>query len=82
VPGISRLPVIGALFRNSEGTKRSSQRMFLITPKIVSVRGTRASAGESGVNESNPPAFGVGPGQSLGPQSPSAPLAPTERPRR
>ncbi|MFN3493349.1 MAG: type III secretion system outer membrane ring subunit SctC [Hydrogenophaga sp.] len=39
LPGVSRVPVIGALFRNTEGTRRSSQRMFLITPKVVSARG-------------------------------------------
>jgi type III secretion protein C len=82
LPGISRVPVIGALFRNSEGTKRSSQRMFLITPKIVNVRGTRARAGEPGVNDPQQPASGAAPGLSLGPEPSPTPQSPSNRLRR
>ncbi len=51
LPGVSRVPVIGALFRNTEGTRRSSQRMFLITPKVVSVR-SEAVLGQGPVSQS------------------------------
>lgn len=38
VPGLSRIPGLGALFRNDETTKKRSERMFLITPKIVAAQ--------------------------------------------
>jgi type III secretion protein C len=38
VPGLSRIPGLGALFRHDETTKRRSERMFLITPKIVTAQ--------------------------------------------
>jgi type III secretion protein C len=37
LPGLSRIPLLGALFRNEEVSTRRSERMFLITPKIISV---------------------------------------------
>jgi type III secretion protein C len=37
LPGLSRIPGLGALFRNDESNMRRSERMFLITPKIVTV---------------------------------------------
>jgi type III secretion protein C len=44
LPGLSRIPLIGALFRNEEGSKQRSERLFLITPKIINVDGARATA--------------------------------------
>lgn len=37
VPGLSRIPLLGGLFRHDETATRRSERMFLITPKIVTV---------------------------------------------
>jgi type III secretion protein C len=37
--GLGRLPLIGALFRNTERSKFRSERLFLLTPKIISVAG-------------------------------------------
>jgi type III secretion protein C len=49
VPGLSRVPVLGALFRHREGSKSRSERIFLLTPKIVSVgRPLPAAAAASG----------------------------------
>jgi type III secretion protein C len=44
LPGLSRIPGLGALFRSDEGAKSRSERMFLITPKVISVAGTRIAA--------------------------------------
>jgi type III secretion protein C len=44
LPGLSRVPLFGALFRNEEGSKQRSERLFLITPKIINVEGARALA--------------------------------------
>jgi len=35
VPGLSKLPGLGGLFRQSEETSESKQRLFIITPRIV-----------------------------------------------
>jgi type III secretion protein C len=37
VPGISRIPLLGALFRYNEKIKSRSERLFLLTPKVVRV---------------------------------------------
>lgn len=37
LPGLSRIPGLGALFRTQESASRRSERMFLITPKIITV---------------------------------------------
>jgi type III secretion protein C len=44
LPGLSRIPLLGALFRNDEGSKQRSERLFLITPKIINVEGARVQA--------------------------------------
>ncbi|MCX2865601.1 type III secretion system outer membrane ring subunit SctC [Paucibacter sp. PLA-PC-4] len=44
VPGLSRLPLIGAAFRHRETTTARSERLFLITPKVVPSGGRRSSA--------------------------------------
>jgi len=37
IPGLSKIPVVGAAFRHDETGTQRSERLFLITPKIVSV---------------------------------------------
>lgn len=37
IPGISRLPLLGALFRSTEQTAQKRERLFLLTPKRVSL---------------------------------------------
>jgi type III secretion protein C len=41
LPGISRVPVLGALFRHDEGSKRRNERLFLLTPKVINVEGAK-----------------------------------------
>ena len=45
VPGLSRVPLFGGLFRNREATKYRSERLFLLTPKVIDVEGARAPEG-------------------------------------
>ncbi|KVC92854.1 hypothetical protein WI77_12280 [Burkholderia ubonensis] len=35
VPGLSKIPVVGALFRQSESSARKMDRVFLLTPRII-----------------------------------------------
>ncbi|SFD78257.1 type III secretion system outer membrane ring subunit SctC [Paracidovorax konjaci] len=35
VPGLSKLPVVGAAFRNTERLSRRTERLFLITPRVL-----------------------------------------------
>ncbi|WP_244137487.1 type III secretion system outer membrane ring subunit SctC [Burkholderia pyrrocinia] len=35
VPGLSKIPVLGALFRQNENARRKMDRVFLLTPRIV-----------------------------------------------
>nr|WP_254799074.1 type III secretion system outer membrane ring subunit SctC [Burkholderia ubonensis] len=35
VPGLSKLPIIGALFRQNESARRKRDRVFLLTPRII-----------------------------------------------
>ncbi|ARN20769.1 secretin N-terminal domain-containing protein [Piscinibacter gummiphilus] len=37
LPGLGRVPFLGALFRHDEGNKVRRERLFLITPKLVSL---------------------------------------------
>jgi type III secretion protein C len=38
VPGLSKIPVLGALFRHNEDSKLKVERLFMITPRIVEVQ--------------------------------------------
>lgn len=40
VKGLSRVPVFGALFRREEVSRFRSERMFLLTPKLIRVAGS------------------------------------------
>jgi type III secretion protein C len=46
VPGLSKIPVLGTLFRHQESSKSKMQRLFLLTPRIV----------DDGVDEKKPAA--------------------------
>ncbi|MFC0691919.1 type III secretion system outer membrane ring subunit SctC [Paraburkholderia humisilvae] len=35
VPGLSRIPLLGALFRSSSNSKSHMQRLFLVSPKVL-----------------------------------------------
>lgn len=35
VPGLSKLPVVGGAFRNTERTTKRTERLFLITPRVI-----------------------------------------------
>jgi type III secretion protein C len=37
VPGLSKIPVLGALFRTDERTARRAERFFLITPRVLTL---------------------------------------------
>ena len=37
VPILGKIPFLGAAFRHTEGTKNRSERLFLITPKVISI---------------------------------------------
>jgi type III secretion protein C len=56
VPGISRLPFFGALFRSSEAKKLKSERLFLLTPKIIKVSGSDSARPTAGAAAASPPA--------------------------
>jgi len=43
LPGLSRIPLFGALFRHDEVSSQRSERMFLITPKLVNSSVAKAS---------------------------------------
>jgi type III secretion protein C len=40
VKGLSRIPLLGGIFRREEGSKFRSERMFLLTPKLIRVTGS------------------------------------------
>ena len=44
VKGLARTPFFGALFRREEGSKFRSERMFLLTPKLIRVAGSNTDA--------------------------------------
>jgi type III secretion protein C len=81
VPGLSRVPLLGAAFRNTEGSKYRSERLFLLTPKVLDVEGARAPAGGE-VSRYVPPAERAAPlpGTTLPPAPPPS-LPPTTAPR-
>jgi type III secretion protein C len=44
IPGLSSLPLVGALFRHHEAARSRTERLFLLTPKIVQVGLRRPAA--------------------------------------
>lgn len=59
LPGLSKVPLVGGLFRHDEGVKSRRERLFLITPKLVSLKPTaelQLPAGVSSPVSPQPPA--------------------------
>jgi type III secretion protein C len=50
LPGLSQIPILGALFRHDEVSKFRSERLFLITPKVINVEGSRIEASMPSAN--------------------------------
>ena len=44
VKGLGRVPYVGALFKREEATRFRSERMFLLTPKLIRVAGSGSAA--------------------------------------
>ncbi len=44
VKGLGRVPYLGALFKREEATRFRSERMFLLTPKLIRVAGSGSAA--------------------------------------
>ena len=56
VPVLSKIPLLGALFRHNEGARSRTERLFLLTPKIISVGGQRPAAANGAQPRPQPPA--------------------------
>ena len=54
VPLLSKIPFLGAAFRHDEGAKSRTERLFLLTPKVITVGDARPVA--SAVNRTPPAA--------------------------
>jgi len=79
VPGLSRIPLLGAAFRHDEKANYRSERLFLLTPKVISVGRVAAvrnpePAPVPAPTPSPTPAVPV-PGLPLPPTTPPAPPA-------
>lgn len=44
LPGLSRIPLIGGLFRHDENSSVRRERLFLITPKVIKLQEARVDA--------------------------------------
>jgi type III secretion protein C len=51
VKGLSRVPILGALFRREEVSRFRSERMFLLTPKLIRVAGSGTGIGTGSVSD-------------------------------
>jgi type III secretion protein C len=71
VPGLSRIPILGALFRFDQKSAKRSERLFLLTPKVVQTNRVAAAAITA------PPAS-VAPVAPPALVAPAAPVAPAE----
>jgi type IV pilus assembly protein PilQ len=77
VPWISRLPLIGALFRNQARSERKSELLVFITPSVVSAPPLRASSPAFGTSTST-----VAPAGAENPPMPLRLIDPAAAPRR
>ncbi|AKJ27835.1 type III secretion system outer membrane ring subunit SctC [Caldimonas brevitalea] len=75
LPGLSRIPLIGAAFRHDENVKTRSERLFLLTPKVISVA---QPAKPAPVPSIEPPAGATPAPQAYGAAKPAARLALSE----
>jgi type III secretion protein C len=78
IPGLSRLPWVGGLFRYDSTQASRRQRLFLITPKRVlldaQVLGERASPAATAASAAH-----VAPGATVAPAASAAPVTPAQR---
>ncbi len=75
LPGLSRIPVLGAAFRTDEVKHSRSERLFLITPKVIKVDGTPSTV--STLRTSTPtPTMGI----TTSPMPPARPSTPPAAP--
>jgi type III secretion protein C len=72
VPGLSRIPILGALFRYDQKSAKRSERLFLLTPKVVQTNRVAAAAAAA------PPAAVAPVAPPVVPAAPVAPVAPAE----
>jgi type III secretion protein C len=71
VPGVSRIPIFGRLFRYDEKKKQRVERMFLLTPRILPMPGARAALTPMPAAPASTPAAPVEPAAPVA--SPKAP---------
>lgn len=81
VPGLSKIPLLGAIFRWKQTDHSRSERLFLITPRLIrdpELLNRGADAGAAGRMPPAPavPADGVLAPPASGPAAPSAPVPP------
>lgn len=55
IPLLSKIPFLGAAFRHDENAKSRTERLFLLTPKVISVGGTRPTASAASRPAAAPP---------------------------
>jgi len=77
VPVLSKIPVIGGLFRFKHHQGQKFQRLFLLTPRVVS-----ASSDDAPPCDACAPAASVSPGARLTAEMPSVPAGPLGLPTR
>jgi type III secretion protein C len=54
VPGLSRLPLLGGLFRSNERNSTRVERLFMITPRVVELRANDAAPSASASSSAGP----------------------------
>jgi type III secretion protein C len=89
VPLLSKIPFLGAAFRHDETAKSRTERLFLLTPKVISVGGirptanaaSRPSAAPAAAPVGMPPAVAVPAPPPHPPVTPSAPVLALATPR-
>jgi type III secretion protein C len=74
VPGLSRIPILGALFRYDQKSAKRSERLFLLTPKVVQTNRVAAAAITAPPASVAPAALPA----LVAPAVPVAPVAPAE----
>ena len=60
IPLLSRIPLIGAAFRNHDASRSHTERLFLLTPKIIGVGSARAGAPASAASSADPASVPAG----------------------
>jgi type III secretion protein C len=72
VPGLSKIPVLGNLFRNTDSSKSRMQRLFLLTPRIVKDPADDAAKGVDASQSGRKPGIsGITPPPDIAPLLPA-----------